>query len=215
MMTWIANVLRNAGLEVRELDGWQTRGSSSINPKGIVVHHDVSSASTPDASYAKFLARGRSDLPGPLYNVRAARDGVQWVIGAGKANHAGSGGWKGLRGNSSVFGYDLANNGVGEEYPDVQIEAAETALTAICRHLDIPADMVCGHKEWTTRKPDPNGIEMGPLRSLIRSRLVAPDEEDLTAAEIQKLRGLIHSWESVGSNPSWPKFLISDYRSRQ
>lgn len=214
MMGWLGTVLRNAGLEVRELDGWQTRGNATINPKGVVVHHDASHASTSDASYAKFLARGRTDLAGPLYNVRAARDGTQWVIAAGKANHAGKGGWKGLAGNSSVFGYDLANNGVGEAYPAVQLRSAETAIAAICRFLDIPADMVCGHKEWRSSKPDPAGIEMGPFRSLIRSRLVSPPPPALTDSEIGKLRGLIGSWESVGSNPTFPQYLIPDFRKR-
>jgi hypothetical protein len=213
MMTWIPQVLRNAGLDVRELDGWATRGNTSINPRGVVLHHSADQSSNP-AAYARFLFNGRTDLPGPLYNVYADRDGVQWVIGAGRANHAGSGGWKGLAGNSSVFGYCLGNNGLGEAYPPVQMVAAETALVAILRFLDVPADMLCGHKEWTTRKPDPAGIEMGVFRTLIRTRLVEPEPEQLTLAEQQKLRELIRSWESVGSNTSWPQFLIPDYRRR-
>jgi N-acetyl-anhydromuramyl-L-alanine amidase AmpD len=34
-----------------------------------------------------------------------------YVIAAGRANHAGEGGWKGLSGNSSVYGLEIEHTG--------------------------------------------------------------------------------------------------------
>lgn len=215
MMTWLAQVLRNAGEEVAETGGWQTRGVDTMAPRGIVVHHTAESAQANPASIANFLIDGRTDLPGPLCHLYLDRTGRWWVIAAGRANHAGRGGWKGLAGNSSVVGIECANTGLGEAWPAVQLRALENGLVAIADHLDIPADMICGHKEWApTRKIDPAGIEMGPLRSLVRVRLTEEPPPTLTDLERDKLRRLIKSWESVGSNPTFPQYLIPDYRKR-
>lgn len=214
-MTWLAQVLRNAGEEVTETGGWQTRGADTMDPRGIVVHHTAESAQANPASIANFLVAGRSDLAGPLCHLYLDRTGRWWVIAAGRANHAGKGGWKGLAGNSSVVGIECANTGLGEEWPSVQLRALESGLVAIADHLDIPADMICGHKEWApSRKIDPAGIDMGSFRTSIRSRLVAPPSPSLTDREVGKLRRLIESWESVGSNPTFPQYLIADYRRR-
>jgi hypothetical protein len=43
----------------------------------------------------RLLIKRRSDCPGPLCNVGLARSGAVYVIAAGRANHAGKGGWRG------------------------------------------------------------------------------------------------------------------------
>jgi hypothetical protein len=213
---WLATVLRNADQTVTETAGWQTRGADTMNPRGIVVHHTAEAASSRPQAIANFLVAGRSDLAGPLCHLYLDRTGRWWVIAAGRANHAGRGGWKGLTGNSSVVGIECANTGLGELWPSDQLDALEGGLVAIAQHLNVPADMICGHKEWApSRKIDPAGIDMGRLRSSVRERLTSSDGEALTVSEVRKLRSLIRSWESVASNPSFPQYLIPWYRNRK
>ena len=54
---------------------------------------------------------GRPDLAGPLCNVMVGRDNTMFVVAAGRANHAGSGGWRGRSGNSTVYGIERENTG--------------------------------------------------------------------------------------------------------
>src|SRR5690606_16095746 len=104
-----AVALRDWGLNVVEVNGWQTRGSSVFNPGGSVNHHTAGSRHNSIPSL-NILINGHGSLPGPLCNVAQSRstqynsgqafDDV-YVIAAGRANHAGLGGWSGLTGNSS------------------------------------------------------------------------------------------------------------------
>ena len=153
--TGVVEALKDHGLTVGYVPGWETRGSSSFNPKGHVIHHDAGSHwATPPG----ILISGRSDLPGPLCNFALGRDGKVWMVAAGRANHAGTGGWKGLVGNSSVWGTEANNAGTGEEWPDVQIDAYARLCAATCDYSGFTAEYVCRHAEWApTRKIDPAG----------------------------------------------------------
>ena len=151
--TGIATRLRNAGLPVVECSGWQSRGSSSFNPRGSVNHHTAgpSSGATPSLNTC---INGRPDLSGPLCNVFQSRepDGNDkaYVVAAGTANHAGSGGWKGLSGNSSVYGLEIEHTGTSPLSEGRQRIAA--AIHAAIFGGDV--SYVCQHYEWTTRKID-------------------------------------------------------------
>jgi hypothetical protein len=188
MLTWLADVLRDAGVTVVEHDGWKTRGASTIKPKGIVCHHTAGPARG-DAPSLNVCINGRSDLPGPLCHIVLARSGTAHVIAAGRANHAGIGGWHGLVGNSSVIGIEAENTGRGEPWPAVQVASYVTICAAICRHLGLGAEMVCGHKEWTPRKIDPYGIEMKDFRKRVAAQLKGEDIDMATGDEIMKKLG--------------------------
>ena len=168
--TDIANRLRAAGLRVTEVDGWQSRSAGSFEPRGSVDHH-TAGAPTGNAPSLNLCIHGRSDLPGPLCNVLQARDNTMFVIAAGRANHAGSGSWHGLSGNSSVYGIERENVGTSAEpwRPD-QTDHAARAHAALIRGR-AGADMVCRHAEWTTRKPDTHDINGGHLRDLVAQHL--------------------------------------------
>ena len=168
--TDIAHRLRTAGLAVVECDGWQTRGSSSFDPRGSVDHH-TAGASTGNAPSLNLCIHGRSDLAGPLCNVLQARDNTMYVVAAGRANHAGEGGWRGLSGNSSVYGIERENVGTSAEpwRPD-QTDHAARAHAALIRGR-AGADTVCRHAEWTTRKPDTHDIDGNHLRNLVAQYL--------------------------------------------
>ena len=159
-LTWLADVLRAARLTVVEHDGWQQRGADLLHVEGVVCHHTASKPTASDAAVCRILISGRSDLPGPLSQLGLARDGTVHVIAAGKANHNGHGEW----GNQSV-GIEAFNDGVGEPWPQRQLDAYVAACAAICRKAGWPAAKVKAHRETDpTRKVDPRGIDMGAFR---------------------------------------------------
>ncbi len=163
---WLADRCRLFGLQVVEVDGWQTRGKEPFNPQGVVCHHTAGPA-TGDMPTLRILVNGRSDLPGPLCNVGLARSGAVYVIASGRANHAGSGGWKALTGNSSVFGIEAENTGT-EPWPEAQANAYHRLAAALISGQGVGSDaaLVCSHKEWApTRKVDPHGIDMKSFRT--------------------------------------------------
>lgn len=179
--TGIASRLRGKGLTVVEVSGWQTRGSSNFSPRGSVDHHTAGGASG-NAPSLGICINGRSDLPGPLCNVMVGRDNACYVVAAGRANHAGTGGWHGLSGNSSVYGVERENVGTtAEPWRADQTDAAARCHAAL---IEGKADArnVCEHKEWApTRKADAHTVSGDQMRSLVTHYLgttTPPEEED-------------------------------------
>jgi hypothetical protein len=175
--TGIADRLRAKGLTVVEVDGWRERGHrvngtlASFDPHGSVDHH-TAGGRTGDCPSLGICINGRSDLPGPLCNVLMGRSNTCYVVAAGRANHAGSGGWRGLSGNSSVYGIERENCGSDIEpwRPD-QTDAAARAHAALIEGR-APADMVCEHKEWApARKIDAHTVAGSTMRSLVSNYL--------------------------------------------
>lgn len=155
---WLPTALRDHGLTVVETPGWQARGADSFNPRGVVCHHTASNAGSGDAPSLSICINGRPDLDPPLCQVLIGRTGTCHVIASGAANHAGSGGWNGLSGNSQVFGIEVENNGLGEPWTPGLVDAFQRAAAALCAGGGIPVANVCYHREWApTRKPDPAG----------------------------------------------------------
>jgi hypothetical protein len=170
----IANRLRGAGLSVVEVDGWTSRGSSDFNPRGSVNHH---TAGPKDGNIPSLntLIYGRSDLPGPLCNVAQARNNDVYVIASGRANHAGSGGWRGLSGNSSVYGLEIEHTGTSSEaWTADRVEVAARVHAALIRGR-FGAEMVCQHKEWAPdRKIDAYQSNGETFRSRVAHYLADP-----------------------------------------
>jgi len=168
---WLADALRAEGVTVEEHPGWKERGSATFNPKGVICHHTAGPARG-DAPSLGICVNGRPDLPGPLCQIVLARSGKAIVIASGRANHAGPGGWRGLEGNTSVFGIEAENTGLGEPWPPVQYDAYVRCVAALCRRGGIAPGLVCGHKEWAPRrKIDPKGIDMVRFRADVVARL--------------------------------------------
>lgn len=164
-LTDLADVARAAGLEVVEVDGWQTRARSSGGydggPWAVAWHHTASGGDgAADAHYCTFVADDR-----PVCNVVVGRDGIVHVCAAGATNTNGKGGPLTLPdgttlpqdgANSRVIGVELSNNGVGQTFPQVQIDAALALSVACCGAYGLPADNVFTHQAWApTRKIDP------------------------------------------------------------
>jgi hypothetical protein len=158
----LADKLRARGLRVVEVAGWRTRGAASFNPRGFVWHH-TAGPRRGNAPSLGICIRGRADLPGPLCNVFQARDGTVYVVAAGRANHAGAGGWAGLQGNSSVYGLEIENVGTSAEpWSEAQLDTAARVAAALA-----PASLCCMHKEWTPRKVDMHTVAGSAMRARV------------------------------------------------
>lgn len=165
--TGIVDQLRKFGLKVVEVPGWKTRGGSGFRPGGVVAHH-TGPWSTVDGMI-RLLRDGRSDLPGPLCQVGLAPDGTCHVVAAGTANHAGTGGWRELSGNSRVFGIEAIHSGsASTPWPQVQVDAFIRCSAALGALAGRDGRWVCGHKEWAPRrKIDPISLDMGSFRQAV------------------------------------------------
>lgn len=206
--TGIAARLRTAGLNVVEVAGWQTRGASTFDPRGLVDHH-TAGPRTGNIPSLGVLINGRAGLPGPLCNIATARDNTIYVVAAGRANHAGEGGWRGLSGNSSVYGNERENVGTSAEpwRPD-QHAAAARANAALLRGRGIDAAMHCEHKEWTTRKPDAHTVPGDHMRALVRSFLSTPGEPPTDPPNPDKVRPMfdpLHVLEPIADAKAAPE----------
>lgn len=171
-MLWLAPVLRAAGLNVFETEGWATRGKDVMVPKVLVAHHTATGTNWSDLALDRLLRVGRTDLPGPLCHIHLTRTGQCRLIAAGMANHAGKGSWKGHSGNAIAVGIEAANNGLGEYWPQAQIDAYDRASAAILKHIGRDSTYLCGHREWAPmRKVDPTGIAMPAMRTKVQAIL--------------------------------------------
>lgn len=166
-ITWLAKVLRDAGLKVAEEDGWKTRGRASFGPvKGIIAHHTAGSRNRNMPSL-RIVRDGRAGLRGPLSQLCLGRDGTFFVVAAGKANHAGRGSWQGIsNGNTSFIGIEAENTGVANDlpWPEVQMDAYRRGVAAILTHIKARPIMVCGHKEFAPRRKIDPTFNMGTFR---------------------------------------------------
>lgn len=166
-LTWLADVLRAEGLDVWESPGWRGRGKELAVVEGIVWHHTASSPRTSDTAVHAMLRDGRPDLAGPLSQLGLERDGTFVVVADGRANHNGYGLW----GNNSI-GIEAYNDGVGEPWPAVQLDAYRRGTAAILRRLGLTAAAVMGHRETDPkRKIDPTGLDMNAERAHVRALL--------------------------------------------
>lgn len=150
--TGIAARIRAQGVRVVEVAGWQTRGSTSFSPRGSVNHH-TAGGSKGTCPSLNTVVYGRGDLAGPLCNVLQSREAngndIAYVVAAGRANHAGSGGWQGLSGNSSVYGLEIEHTGTAP----LSVARQRIASRIHAAMLNgKSASLVCQHYEWAPKR---------------------------------------------------------------
>jgi hypothetical protein len=205
-LTWLPEVLRNAGLEVIEVDGWQGRGRSFSRPIAGIVHHHTATPATAKGDYPSLgvVRDGRSDLPGPLAQLGLGRSGTVYVIAAGIANHAGVGHWPGILGNSDTIGIEAEHPGTtSHPWPTVQLAAWYRLAAALSDHLGLPTDRNIGHKEWAPgRKVDPIGLDMHAFRRAVDAIREEPDDMKppdwaVEATQWHIDRGIYTQWKRV------------------
>jgi hypothetical protein len=172
-LTWLAEVLEDAGVKVAEQPGWRTRGHGNMGTvRGVMCHHTAGplKGNMPSLSV---VTNGRPGLAGPLSQLCLGRDGTFYVVAAGRASHAGGGNWQGITtGNSSFIGIEAENTGLttgpkADPWPDVQMDAYRRGVAAILKRIGANAIMCCGHKEYRL----PVGAKSDPTFNMSDFRL--------------------------------------------
>ncbi|CAF1500180.1 unnamed protein product [Rotaria sp. Silwood1] len=165
MVTNLATILRNAGLNVVEVAGWTTRGHGQMTSvKSIVVHHTAGPASG-DMPSLNFIRDGSTSLRGPLSQLALGRTGTWYVVAAGLCYHAGVVTDSSLYSNANAIGIEAEGTGVPStntghtHWPEAQWQSYVRGVRALKNAFNVPTSRVKGHKEVASplgRKIDPN-----------------------------------------------------------
>lgn len=161
--TWLADVLRAAGLEVVEHDGWKTRGhyGGFSDLHAVVWHHDAS-APGDSPNVPKYMLEHWDTAAAQLW---VNRQGVWHVLAAGPAYHAGKV-LAGKPGNHTSLGVETDHT-TGEDWPPALLTSLRTGTAAILRKLDAQPDGLEFHKtvcDPPGRKTDPDGLDLADER---------------------------------------------------
>ncbi|MDT0342592.1 peptidoglycan recognition protein family protein [Streptomyces litchfieldiae] len=214
----LVNALKGEGVRIVEHRSWRTHNRNHVGAwgpvHGVMIHHTVTSGTS---SSVELCYNGRSDLPGPLCHGVIAKDGTVYLVGNGRANHAGKGDGDVLSaviaerslpadneadtdGNTHFYGFECINLGDNKDpWPKEQVEAIVRASAAICRAHGWGKEgttSVIGHLEWQPGKIDPRGpgISMSDVRKRVATRLRHPadwnpEEDDMPVsdADVEKI----------------------------
>ncbi len=179
------------GPYLEEVPGWETRGSSAFAPACSIGHHTAGPLSG-DRPSLNICVNGRTDLPGPLCNDFLSRTKVV-LVAAGRANHAGTGGYRGLAGNSAAFGNEAESTGVlrrdgSPDWSEFQRWAFPRVHAAHLWLLGRGPEWYIGHRDWTSRKIDPTAIDTLDMRAQIADVMNNPEDDmPLTDADIDRI----------------------------
>ena len=157
---------------------------------GFIWHHtgaDVSNA----LEYAEgTMWSGISGLPGPLCHFTIGTDGTVYLVGWGRANHAGGGdpivlnhvinedytgqlhptkgNSNGVDGNAHFYGVEIQYSG-SHKMTNAQYISALKLSGAICEFHEWSEKSVIGHGEWSSDKWDP-GYASGKIMDMVAVR---------------------------------------------
>jgi len=182
-------VLKAEGLTVHEHTGWTTHNREAATGKtfgpviGVLIHH------TAGHGDKEICYNGRSDLPGPLCHSWLGKTAGLWMIGHGRANHAGLVDLDVLNalraeasplphddqanadGNDVLYGLEIENLGDSKDpYPADQYRQAVLWAAALCRAHGWTERSVAGHKEVQPGKIDPS-FDMNDFRADVKKQL--------------------------------------------
>jgi hypothetical protein len=167
---WLRDVLedlRQQGVPVHYVSGWETRGSSTFDPAGLICHDTGGSATSTDAGEIGVLINGRTGLPGPIAQLYLSRDTGVHLVASGRCNHVLTG-WAGPcegMGNSRLIGIEAAAN-PGRTWPAQQYSWYTRLVATICRHRgwSVHTDVAAHREHQPGAKVDPVGIDMATFR---------------------------------------------------
>lgn len=204
--TQLVDQLKRWGVRYVEIPGWATHKRDPQHGawgpvNGFIWHHTGATitAANAKAYAAGVLYQGRPDLPGPLCQLSVGLDGTVYLVGWGRANHAGGGdpavlqhvinedytsqlhptrgNANGVDGNAHFYGVEIQYSG-GHEMAPAQYEAALRLSAAILEHHSWSEKSVIGHGEWSSDKWDPGHapgqiMPMPAVRADVRATLSA------------------------------------------
>jgi hypothetical protein len=179
----LAEIMRAAGLMVRELGNWRARrqiNPPDFTPVGVMMRHTV--------------GVGPASLQDIVTNIKAnfhvERSGLINIVSGGRANHAGKGSRQVLdevsrgvaplatasarrlpndiMGNGFFYGFENENRGDGKApWPEAQLDAMARGAAALCQRHCWSENRVISHAEWRSGQPDPRGIDMNKFRARV------------------------------------------------
>lgn len=185
--------LRAEGVRLVEHRSWRTHNRNHKGPfgpvNGLTIHHTAGVG----PGIVDYCYNGTADLPGPVCHTVLTKAARPYMVGHGRANHAGTfaanahnavvnessthprpDSAEPIDGNTHYYGLEIENRGDGRDpYPDGQYGQAVRWAAAICRAHGWTADSVIGHKEGTRRKIDPS-FDMNKFRRDVAERLKHP-----------------------------------------
>lgn len=172
---WLSSAIQAAGVNTRTVNGWESKGAGNVDiyrPFVIVVHCTATKQYSSDFPTLNTVINGRSDLPGPLYNVLIGRfSGDAYIIAAGPTRNAGQGGWNGASHNAHTIGVAWEHDNLDEEISTTAYRNMVKTVAAISLRAGIAIENICGHKEWAPgRKTDPVFLNMDQFREHVLMR---------------------------------------------
>lgn len=178
---WLRDVLedlRQQGVPVHYVAGWETRGSTTFDPRGIICHDTGGSATSTDEGEIGTLLNGSTSAPAPIAQLYLSRTTGVHLVAAGRCNHALTGQAGPLKGfgNSNLIGIEAAAN-PGRAWPAAQYRWYVLLVAAICRRRGWTADRnIAAHREHQPgQKVDPQGISMPTFRADVARAITNPD----------------------------------------
>lgn len=190
--TQIVAQLKKWGIKYKEVKSWETHNRAGHGAwggmNGFIWHHTGADVSTANAAeYAGgTLYNGLSTLPGPLCHFGLAPDGTVYLVGWGRANHAGGGDQavlnhvinedysgnlkptkgnaNGVDGNAHFYGVEIMYSG-SHKMTDAQYKTALKLSAAILDFHKWTEKSVIGHGEWSNDKWDP-GYASGKIMDM-------------------------------------------------
>lgn len=179
--TQLLKQLKKWGVKYKEYENWEDHNRNHKGAwgpvNGFMWHHTGS-----DSKDQRLLLRkGYSSLPGPLCHFGIAQDGTCWLIGWGRANHAGKidkdvlnavinetalphDNSADVDGNSRLYGMEIWYSGSH----DMTVAQFNTAVLVSCAIIDFHGwneKSILGHGEGQPGKWDP-GIRSGEMRNM-------------------------------------------------
>lgn len=177
-------ILKNVP-KVVYVDGWKTRGSSVMNPMGVLWHWTAATPSLKKtAPSLNVVKNGRTGIPGPLAHIVVGFDGTIYVVASGRANHAGAGHQPLLKrwslpptdtayrnkfkdtggSGGSLVGVEIENT-VGVPFSAAQVDSLGRLAYALQHGLGLSEAAACrwGHIHWTRRKIDLDAVKMAQI----------------------------------------------------
>lgn len=179
--SFLADVLRAAGLHVVEHDGWKTRGEGAFKDLTAVVWHHDASAPGYSPGMADYILH-QVDLHKPGANCWVTLDGTWHLIAAEVTYHAGRV-LAGKPDNHHSLGIETDHT-TGETWSGVDLlDSLRRGTAAILRHLERPVSTGLEfHKTICApvgRKTDPDGLDLAVERAAVAALRLTPPKEDV------------------------------------
>lgn len=182
-LTDAPDVLRAAGVPVKVLDGYNTRGADLPDVFGVVEHCTVTPGGRNPLAVAHLLRDGHSKLRGPLSQLGHDDTGTWWCIASGKCNHNGYGLW----GNNSV-GVEKMHPNTGA-WPYHGLDSWVRGSAALAAHYRVPVLNVRGHRETDAkRKSDPANLDLNAFRRAVARINQEYQEDDMLPEDREMLK---------------------------